>query len=394
MSEPPLSIETLCVHPRDDVSVLTRPLAPPLHLSSVFETPTLDVTERAMEGDVGHYVYSRTNNPTVVAFEATVATLEGAEAAVATGSGMAAISALLLALLAPGDHAVAADDLYGTTQTLLTGPLARLGISVTLVDAADPSAVSAAIRPNTRLLFVETVSNPLMRVADVPQLAEIAHDSGALLAVDASFTSPALSRPLTQGADVVLHSATKYLGGHSDVTSGILAANAEVAERVRSVRTTFGGICSPLDAWLALRGIKTLALRLERHSSNALAVAGMLCSARGVRRVYYAGLPDDPHHDLAQRLLPSGTGGMLAFELEGGRAAVERFLAAVSMIRFAASLADTATTISYPALTSHRAMPKAQRERLGITDGLLRLSAGIEAVEDIRADLERGMAAV
>jgi cystathionine gamma-synthase len=301
---------------------------------------------------------------------------------------------LLLAALRPGDHVVVARDLYGTTLALLTGPLSRLGITATAAEGATPAAYAAAMRAESRLFLVETVSNPLVRVADIPAIAEIAHAGNALLAVDASFTSPALSRPLSQGADVVLHSATKYISGHSDVTAGVIAGDAATVEPAREARTLFGASCSPFDAWLALRGLRTLALRIERHSSNARQVAEFLRGSPKVRRVFYAGLPDDPDHALAERLLPAGPGGMLAFELEGGRAAVDRFIAALTMIRFAPSLADVATTLSHPASTSHRALSPDDRFALGISDGLVRLSAGIESADDICDDLASGLDAL
>jgi cystathionine beta-lyase/cystathionine gamma-synthase len=347
-----------------------------------------------MTGERGYYVYARSASPNVVALEDAVAQLDSGDAAVATGSGMAAISTMMVALLGPGDHVVAAADLYGSTRTLLTGPLAPHGITSSEANTSDPASFAAAMRPETKLVIVETVSNPLMRVADVPALAEIAHRSGAALAVDASFTSPALSRPLLQGADIVIHSATKYLSGHSDVIAGVVVGGEDVIEKVRAARNLFGGICSPLDAWLTLRGMKTLALRMERHTANAQCAAEFLAGHPKVGRVYYAGLPDDADHDCARRVLPHGTGGMLSFELSGGAAAVDRFIASLTMIRFAPSLADVATTVSYPATTSHRALGAEERARVGISDGLVRLSVGIEAADDIVHDLERGLAGV
>jgi cystathionine gamma-synthase len=388
------SFETRCVHAGEPVQPRTRSVVPPLYITSVFETPTLDDASRAMAGEDGYFIYSRVANPTVAAFESAVAALEGAGAAVATASGMAAMGTALLALLSTGDHVVAARDLYGTTTALLSGPAARLGLRADAADATDPAAVARAITDRTRVVIVETVSNPLMRVADLPALAEMAHAAGALLLVDASFTSPALSQSLAQGADLVLHSATKYIGGHSDVTAGVVAGSPELIGRLRETRTMFGPACSPLDAWLALRGLKTLALRIERHTANAQRVARFLCAHPKVRRVHYSGVPEAPDYALARRLLPRGTGGMLSFEIDGGAPAVDRMLASFGMIRFAASLADVGTTVSHPALTSHRALPAEERAALGITDGLVRLSVGIESPDDICADLERGLAAV
>lgn len=388
------SFDTACVHAGDGVPVLTTPVAPPLYASSVYELPSLIVGERAMKGEPGYFAYARNAHPNALMFEQAMARLEGAEAAVATSSGMAAISMLLLGLLRPGDHVVVARDLYGTTMALLKGPLAQYGIGATAAASGAPAAYAEAMRRETKLILVETVSNPLVRVADIPAIADVAHGRGALLAVDASFTSPALSRPLAQGADVVLHSATKYLSGHSDVTAGVVAGADEAMERVRESRTLFGASCSPLDAWLALRGLRTLALRVERHAANAQRVAEFLAASPRVRRVFYAGLPDDPDQALAVRLLPGGPGGMLAFELDGGAAAVDRLIGGLAMIRFAPSLADVATTLSHPASTSHRSLSPEERTALGIGDGLVRLSVGIESADDICADLARGLDAL
>jgi len=390
----PGSFDSKCAHVGEAELIATIPVAPPLHLSSVFETPDVETAARAMDGEPGHYIYSRNANPTVAAFERAVTELDGGEAAVATASGMGAISTLFLALLKPGDHVVASHDLYGSTAVLVTGPLADLGVTMTAADPSDASAVNAAMTPATRLIFVETVSNPLMRVADVPALAEVAKRHGCVLAVDASFTSPALSQPLAQGADVVVHSATKYLGGHSDLTAGVAVGRAAMMDPLRKTRTLFGPACSPLDAWLALRGMKTLALRMERHASNGQFVAQFLCGHPKVRRVYYPGLPDDPCHATARRVLPRGSGGMLSFEIDGGAPAVDRFISGLAMVRFAASLADVTTTLSHPASTSHRGLSAERRAELGIGDGLVRLSAGIESPDDICADLEHGLVAV
>jgi cystathionine gamma-synthase len=389
-----LSFDTRCAHAGDDIDLVSSAIAPPLVLSSVFETPTLDLADRAIRSEPGAYIYSRDANPTVVALERAVAALEGAEAALAMSSGMGAISTLFAALLSAGDHIVVARELYGATLALLSEHYARFGVTMTSADAQDVASFEAAMTPATKLVFVETVSNPMMRIADVPAIAEVAHRHGALLAVDASFTPPPLSQPLAQGADVVMHSATKYLGGHSDVTAGVIAGSAALVERVRPVRKLFGPTCSPLDAWLTLRGIKTLALRVERHTANARGLAEFLSTQSTVRRVHYAGLAGGAQGELARRLLPRGTGGMLSFEIDGGRAAVDRFNAGLSLIRFAASFADVSTTISHPALTSHRGLSAEERAAIGIGDGLIRLSAGIESLADICADLERGLAAI
>ncbi len=389
-----IAFETLCAHAGDGAPGSTTSVAPELHLASVFETPSLDLADDAISGRPDAYIYSRDANPTVVAVEQAVAALDGAEAAVATASGMAATSAVFLALLSSGDGVLVARELYGATVALLSGPLAKFGIESQSADVADVASFEGAMRQNTRIVFVETISNPLMRIADIPALAEVAHRHGALLVVDASFTSPVLSRPLDQDADLVVHSATKYLGGHSDVMAGVVTGGASLISDIRATRKLFGPVCAPLDAWLTLRGIKTLPLRMAAHSANATGAAAYLSHHEKVRAVFHAGLPDETQHALAIRLYPRGTGGMLSFEIDGGRAAVDRFLGALSMIRFAASFADVTTTVSHPGITSHRGFTAAERGTLGISDGLIRLSAGLEALADICADLERGLAAI
>ncbi|MDP9237193.1 MAG: PLP-dependent aspartate aminotransferase family protein [Chloroflexota bacterium] len=388
------SFETQCVHAGDAVGATNGPISPPLVLSSVFETPTLEMAGRAIRGEPGAYIYSRDANPTVVMLERALAALEGAEAAVATGSGMGAISTLFVALLSAGDHVVMARELYGATVLLLSQYLSRFGVWATAADATNLVAVEAAIQPNTKLIFVETVSNPLMRLADLPSIAEMAHRRGVLLAVDATFTTPVLSRPLAQGADLVMHSATKYLSGHSDVTAGIVAGNEPLIRKVGAARKFFGPTCSPLDAWLTLRGLKTLALRVERHTANAQQLAELLEQHPRVSRVCYAGLAASPQRELAACLLPRGAGGMLSFEIDGGRTAVDRFIAALRIARFAASLGDVSTTISHPAVTSHGCLSIDERGALGISDGLIRVSVGIESIDDLCADFERGLDAV
>jgi cystathionine beta-lyase/cystathionine gamma-synthase len=363
-------------------------------LSSVFETSALDEAARAIRGEPGTYIYSRDANPTVVALERAMAALEGADAAVATASGMGAISTLLVALLSAGEHVVMARELYGATTVLVSQHLSRFGITATVADATDVAALEAAVQPNTKLIFVETISNPVMRVADVPLLAAMARRRGVLLVVDATFTSPALSRPLGQGADLAMHSATKYLSGHSDVTAGVVAGSDALIAKVRAARKFFGPTCSPLDAWLTLRGLKTLALRVERHTANAKRLARALEGHPLVRRVCYAGLASNPQHDLAACVLPCGAGGMLSFEIDGGTGAVDRFIGGLEMVRFAASLGDVSTTISHPAVTSHGGLSAAERSALGISDGLIRVSAGIESFDDIWSDFQRGLDAI
>ncbi len=304
---------------------------------------------------------------------------------------MGALSAMLLAALRPGDHLVAGRDLYGTTTALLREQAARWGIAVTFADGAEASAVEAACTPATRAIFVEAVSNPLLRLADLPGLAELARRRSLRLLVDNTFASPALLRPLEHGASAVHHSATKYLSGHGDATAGVLAGDAELVGRARGEAVRIGLNLGPFDAWLVLRGLRTLALRMERHSANALALARDLAGRPEVRRVHYPGLPDHPQHALARKLLADGFGGMLAFELRGGAAAVGRFFAALRLLEFAPSFGDVTTTWSYPARTSHRGLSPEEQAKLGIDPGLVRLSVGIEDVEDLREALAAGL---
>ena len=386
------SFDTLCARTGSASAPLdTPPIAPPIYQTAVFDVGDLDDVDAIYEGRKPGWIYHRDGNPTVRLLEEAVARLEGAEDALATASGMAAISAALLAALAPGDHVVAADLLYGRTLQLLRDGVGRFGVETTFVDPLDLGAVAAALRPATKLIFVETIANPLLRVPDLRALATLAHERGARLMVDHTFASPYLCRPLALGADLVVHSGTKYLGGHSDATSGLLAADRAFVATARRSASTWGAPLAALDAWLTLRGMKTLALRMERACANALAVARFLAAHPAVVATHYPGLEDHPDHAIAAGLFGDEFGAMVSFEVAGGRAGAERFIRAVRHIPFAPSLADVTTTLSHPATTSHRGLPPDERARLGVTDGLIRLSVGIEAADDIIADLERGL---
>jgi cystathionine gamma-synthase len=371
----------------------SRPLTPSIHLANVYAFEDPAQVDAVWEGQEAGFVYGRFGTPNHAMLEGTLAALEGGAAAVVTASGMGALSAFFLGALAPGDHVVAGQDLYGATTALLAEQAARWGLRVTTVDATEAKAVEAAVEPATRALFVEAVSNPLLRLADLPALSRLAQERGLELLVDATFASPALLRPLEHGATAVHHSATKYLSGHGDVTAGVLVGAAGLVARARAEAVRVGLNLGPFDAWLALRGVRTLALRMERHSANALAVARFLAGRPEVARVHYPGLPDHPQHALACRLFPAGFGGMLSFELTGGAPAVTRLFGAMPLVEFAPSFGDLATTWSHPARTSHRGLSDAERDRLGIGPGLVRLSVGIEDVEDIIEALEGGLAA-
>lgn len=369
------------------------PLVPPIYQSTVYTYPSLEALEAVYRGEEQGYIYYRQGFPNATALAEAVATLEGAEAGVTAASGSAAIVAGFLAVVAAGDHIVADRNVYGGTHALLTQDFPRLGITATLVDASDLDAVAAAIQPNTRLLHLESLSNPTVRVADLPRLIALGKARGLAVSVDNTFATPALMRPIAHGADLVFHSLPKYLGGHSMATGGVVVGDGARIVVVRERLTHFGGTLGPFDAWMALNGIKTLPLRMRAHSENALAVARFLEQHPAVSRVEHPGLPSHPQHALAAELYPHGTGGMLAFEVTGGYQGASALVRALAgRIPLAASLADVSTTLSYPAGTSHRALAPEDRAAAGITDGLLRLSVGIESPQDILADLAWGLA--
>jgi cystathionine beta-lyase/cystathionine gamma-synthase len=374
------------------------PTVTPIHPSVTYLHERMQDLDRVFGGTQQGYVYARYGNPTVAALEEAVATLEEGEVAVAFASGMAAIHAALLAAGArAGAAVVAAQDLYGATYALLDQLLRSQGVDVRFVDIADPDAVEAACaewRPVA--LLVETVSNPLLKVADLPALAGAAHRHGAALLVDNTFATPCLVQPLTAGADMVVHSATKYLGGHGDVLGGVVVTLAARREDLFGVLKLTGANLGPQEAWLLLRGIKTLPLRMRQHCENGLAVARWLESHPKVSRVLYPGLPSHPQHDLAGRLFQGrGYGGMVAFDLAGAdQSTVFCFFEALRLCLPATTLGDVHTLVLYPAHSSHRALSLQERVRVGIGDGLVRMSVGIEAVEDVLSDLEQALDAL
>ena len=335
-------------------------------------------------------IYSRFTNPTVRTFEERLAALEGSERCVATASGMAAILALCMGLLKSGDPVVASRSLFGPTLVLFQNILAKFGLRFSLVALTDVAAWREALRKETRLLFVETPSNPLTEVADIAALAELAHAHGAWLAVDNCFCTPALQRPFTLGADLVVHSATKFIDGQGRAIGGaVLGSNTLMAEVYNFLRTA-GPSLSPFNAWIFLKGLETLALRMQAHSANALALAQWLEGRPQVARVYYPGLPSHPQHALAMRQ-QSGGGGVLAFDLEGGREAAWRLIDATEIISITANLGDTKTTITHPATTTHGRISAEARAAAGISDGLVRVAVGLEDVDDLQRDLARGL---
>ena len=380
----------------------SRPLVPGIHLANVYVFEDLAQVDAVWEGREAGYVYGRFGTPNHTILEDTLAALEGGEAGLVVASGMAALSAFLLGGLRAGEHLVVGQDLYGATSALLREQAARWGIGVSFADAAEPASVEAALTDATRAIFVEAVSNPLLRLADLPGLAAIAGRRGIALLVDSTFASPALLRPLEHGATAVHHSATKYLSGHGDVTAGILVGSRPLVDAARTQAVRIGLNLGPFDAWLTLRGVRTLALRMERHSANALELARFLRKRSEVARVHYPGLPDHPQHALARTLLPDGFGGMLSFDLAGGAPAVDRLFGGLAggtaaggeaLIVFAPSFGDVTTTWTYPARTSHRPLSHDERSKLGIGPGLVRLSVGIEDVEDLKEALDLALRA-
>jgi len=337
-------------------------------------------------------IYSRFTNPTVRTFQDRLAALEGGESCVATSSGMAAILATCMGVLQAGDHMVSSSSIFGSTVVLFNKYLARFGIDTDYVPLTDLEAWERAIRPNTRLLFIETPANPLTDVGDIRALAELAHRKGCLLAVDNCFCTPILQQPLALGADIVIHSATKYIDGQGRCVGGAVVGDAKtVGEEVYGVLRTAGPTMSPFNAWVFLKGLETLKLRMEAHTRNATELALWLEQQPGVQRVYYPGLPSHPQYALAQSQ-QSGAGGILSFEVGGGKAAAWRLIDSTRMLSITANLGDAKSTITHPATTTHGRLSPEERARAGIDDGLVRVAVGLEDVADIQADLARGLA--
>ena len=337
------------------------------------------------------YEYSRTANPTRTALEECVASLEGGEYGLAFASGLAATVATM-SLLSPGDHVVAGDDLYGGTYRLFDKVLARSGgLEFTYADTTHPEAVEKALRPETKLLWIETPTNPLLTISDIEELSETARERGAVVAVDNTFASPYFQRPLSLGADIVVHSTTKYMGGHSDVIGGVVVTSKpDFYEGMKFYQNAAGGVPGPFDSWIVLRGLKTLAVRMRQHEENALAVAEFLQDHPQVEMVSYPGLPSHPQHELAKRQM-SGFSGMVSFTLKGGAKAAYAAVRKTEVIQFAESLGGVESLITHPATMTHAAIPREQREARGVTDGLMRLSVGIEDKEDLIADLDQAI---
>jgi cystathionine beta-lyase/cystathionine gamma-synthase len=367
------------------------PLVTPLYQSSVYTLPDLDALDRIQNAEEPGFTYARDAHPNAHQLAARLAQLERGQWAVVCGSGMAALSAVLVATGTQGGRLVAGNRLYGRTTQLLKQELPRFGVQTTLVDANDLEQVRQALETPTRILLVETMSNPLLRMVDIARLAELAHARGCLLLVDNTFATPVLVKPLDLGADLVMESLTKMIGGHSDVTLGVVAGRGELLQEISQVVSIWGFASNPFDCWLAERGLATLPLRMRAASVNAGALADWLAGRSGVTKVIYPGRKDHPDNELAARLLQGGFGNMLCFDLAGGRDAVNRFMRAASGISFSPSLGNTTTTCSHPASTSHRYVSPAEKQRQGIGDGLIRLSVGVEDVEEIKREMAKGL---
>jgi cystathionine beta-lyase/cystathionine gamma-synthase len=393
------SFQTRAVHAGERVPPSDyTPVASPIWPASAYIYESMDDLDAVFAGTKPGYVYSRYASPTVVAFETAVASLEGAEAAQAYGSGMAAIhAALLVAGARAGASVVVALDVYGATFTLLRGLFNTLGVNVRLADATKLEEVESAIKEvKPVVVLVETLSNPLLKVADIPALADLAHHYSASLLVDNTFASPYLFNPTQYGADYVIHSITKYIAGHGDVLGGVVVASAENKNKLFELNKLVGGVLGPFEAWLALRGLKTLPLRMRQHCQNAQQVAEWLSKHQRLAKVNFPGLDSHPQHKLAQKMFSGkGFGGMLSFEISGAdKAKVYRFMEALTLCLPATTLGDVYSLVLHPATSSHRGLTPEERARVGIPDGLVRLSTGIEAVEDIIADLGQALAKI
>jgi len=385
----------ICPRPQSLPSLPTRPHAPPIFPASVWECESPQQADSLLAGRELGYVYQRDGHPNSYLLAEKLKQLHSAARGAITGSGMGALAAVLLSQLQMGDHAVVGNRMYGKTLALFAGEAPRLGIEVTSVDTCDPAAVAAAIRPNTRLVLAETIANPLLEVADIAALVEVAHQKNTLLLIDNTFASPILCRPLELGGDLVMESLTKVLNGHSDVILGFLGGREDVWERVPTVISTWGLTSGPFECWLAERGLATAHLRIERACENALAAAEYLqCQSPNVAHVHYPGLANHPQHALARRQFGERFGTMVSLRLAGGRTAADAFIAAAKQIPFCPSLGELSTTLSHPETTSHRGMTAEQRSALGITGGTIRLSVGTESIEFIREALAAGLAGI
>ncbi|MCO5080626.1 MAG: methionine gamma-lyase [Rhizobiaceae bacterium] len=391
----PQGFSTRAIHLGYDPAEHEGALTPPIFMTSTFAFETAEAGSEMFRGERAGYIYGRTRNPTQTILEERMASLEGGEAAMTTASGMGAISSIMLTLLNPGDEALIDHTVYGNTFAYFTQALTRFGVIVKLADFTRLETVTGQIGEKTKVVFFETPANPNLRVIDIAAVAAIARKVGALVVVDNTFATPVLQRPLEFGADLVVHSGTKYLGGHGDLLAGVVVGPADLVKQVRQtgLRWMTGATLSPFNCFLMLRGLKTLELRLERHSASGLAVAEMLEKHPKIASISYPGLPAFPQHELAKRQM-SAFGGLMAFELNGGLEMGMALMNKLTLITRAVSLGDTETLIQHPASMTHAIYSAEERVRHGISDGLLRLSVGLENVDDILDDLEQALNAL
>lgn len=383
---------TRAIHGGEPASRVNQPVVPPIHLSSTFESKDIDEQVELEERKADTF-YTRYGNPTLSLAERVVADLEGTESAAVFGSGMAAITTTLLAHLKSGDHAVFQREIYGGAHRFANEILPSYGVSVGWFESMDADGLERALRENTRALYLESPTNPTLKLVDIERVARVARNRGVPTFIDSTFASPFNTRPHELGIDAVLHSATKYLGGHSDLLAGALAGSSSLVSRVKSHLRVLGGILDPHAAYLLLRGMKTLELRVKRHNENALEVARFLLSHDRVRAVHYPMLESHPQYELARRQMKGG-GGVLSFEVAGGLAEAKRFADALELVRVAPSLGSVESLLSIPCLTSHAMLSPEERRRAGIADGLVRLALGVESPEDLVADLSRALDAI
>ncbi|HEV8659968.1 MAG TPA: cystathionine gamma-synthase [Thermoanaerobaculia bacterium] len=373
-----MGFSTDCIHAGQEPEPHTGAVTIPIYQTSTYVQPEL--------GRHKGYEYARTQNPTREALERNIAALERGKHGRCFASGMAAIDTVFR-LLQSGDHVVAGENMYGGSYRLFSRVLEKFGLEFTYVDTSKADEVRKAMRPETKIVFLETPTNPMMTITDLAACSDVAHKGGALVVVDNTFCSPYLQRPIELGADIVLHSTTKFLNGHSDSIGGVVVSSSdEIAEKIAFLQNAVGAILSPFDSWLVLRGVKTLAVRMKRHEENGMAMAEYLRNHKKVKKVYYPGLPDHPQHQLAKKQM-NGFGSMISFEL-GSRENAKKFLDRVRLCSLAESLGGVETLISHPVSMTHGSVPEETRKRLGITPGLVRISVGIEDIEDLIADLE------
>ena len=387
-----LSFGTRCVHAGEGPSPESRAHTTPIYQTSTFLFDSAEQADAVFSGKEPGYRYVRSppNTPTHAVFIEKMKSLEGGEAGLSFSSGMAAETAVVLSQLKSGDHLISSSVLYGGTYGLFSSLLPKFGIDVSFVDTTNLEEVKAALRPNTKMLFLESPANPTMSVCDIRELSRIARDAGAISVMDNTFASPYFQRPLELGADLVVESCTKYIGGHSDLLGGVAVGYGDLIRSMSRATTLLGVTMGPHEAWLCIRGLKTLHLRMERHAANAMALAEFLESHPKVEWVSYPGLSSHPQHDTARKQM-SGYSGMLSFELKGGVEAGRRLINGVELCLLSVSLGSTDTLIQHPASMTHAIVPRDMRLKIGITDGLVRISAGIEDAEDIIADLDQAL---